>query len=83
MVPSQKPLCGTSLPARRIYRECFFSRAMPDMPAYCRNAVMSAAGTEPAKPALRPKGSYSLEKADLGDPSRAHGAMPPRRRAQR
>jgi hypothetical protein len=24
MVPFQKPFCGTSLPAPRIYRECFF-----------------------------------------------------------
>jgi hypothetical protein len=27
--PTQNPFCGTSLPVRRTYRECFFPRAVP------------------------------------------------------
>jgi hypothetical protein len=36
MVPSRKPFCGTSLPAPRICRECFFPRAMPAIAALGR-----------------------------------------------
>jgi len=43
----QKPSCGTSLPASSTPREALLSLD-----------VESAPGTELAKPALRPKGSY-------------------------
>jgi hypothetical protein len=36
MVPSQKPFCGITLPARRTIATAFSLGAMPDMHTYCR-----------------------------------------------